>query len=351
MGIGIVSTTVAAAVALIVSRAVSNVEPGGRSLILEVALWSTYINSAVLLGFQAFIGLGAFRLYNGAQIATPLAYLLLLGVTAALGLLTPETAVLAMIAAGFFTTILVLRHVLAHLPLRTPTRAEMVDLVSYAARAAPTDVSMTLTSYLDKVILIALTSPRQLGLYVVAYSASRILLVLGPAINSVVFAHMAQRSRPEINVLHDRCLRFALHAFLFGIPLLFLIDRGLLSGVYGADFSDAAPVFRLLALEAALTCLAHFTTQAHMALGRPGCVSLIQMASLSLLAAGLPLAVPAFGIMGAAGVLLAAAALRLALLFVSAKYALCFSTPRLVLRGEDVRFLWNRLNARSIAAS
>lgn len=92
------------------------------------------------------------------------------------------------------------------------------------------------------------------------------------------------------------------------------MDRELLQLAYGADFVQAVPVFRVLLLEAALTCLGQVLLQAFLASGRPAVPSMVQIASLAVIVAGLLALAPAFGALEAAVALTLGALVRLGLL-------------------------------------
>jgi O-antigen/teichoic acid export membrane protein len=188
-----------------------------------------------------------------------------------------------------------------------------------------------------------MVSPADLGFYVVAYSASRLVQIAQPAINSIIFSNMSLRNKEEAKVLHDYAFRFSLLILAPGTILFIILSKFLLTLVYGRDFGAAAALFDVLVLEATLSCLAQITLQLFLALDRPGFASTVQTSSFLISGVCIAVLVPLYGSMGAAVGILVAAICRMGLLFVGLDRSLGLQFPRLWLNAEDINYIRARL--------
>ena len=342
--LGFATATAAVAVGFIVlPRAMARYSPDVL-LMTQICLLATYANVAHLIYKQVFAGVGAYRAFNIAQILPQLAYLVGLAGFALAGRLTATTAVIALVGGGALTVAAITP---SFLKVATPafrnTRAALGDLWSFTRRAAGADVIGAVASYADRLLLIPMISPAELGLYVVAYSFSRTIMVVQPAVSSVIFSSMSQRSPDEIKVLHDHAFRYALYGLAAVVAVLLVIDRTLLSLVYGPEFGRAVELFRILILEAAVGCLCYITTQLYLASDKPGYVSVVQMIGFGVSVAGMLVLIPRMGAMGAAWALLLAGLARLLLQSGGLVFYLRQKPTRLWPKVSDITYLRDRL--------
>jgi O-antigen/teichoic acid export membrane protein len=93
-----------------------------------------------------------------------------------------------------------------------------------------------------------------------------------------------------------------------------LFDQWLLGLVYGPDFTQAAPIFRILLIEASTACIGQMLMQAFLAAGVPAIPSVVQVITIGTTVFGMFLLVPQYGAVGAAIALAVASCLRLGLL-------------------------------------
>jgi enterobacterial common antigen flippase len=309
-------------------------------LFAQICLVSVLINSLQMVIKQSFAGAGRFAQCNLANLLPQVLYLLVLFVVFAVTPLTPGNALLALLGSGAIALLAALPgYIRGVRPTPRKSLAELPRLAGYAARAWPMDAVFTIATYLDRLVLIPLLSPEELGLYGVAFSFSRVVLLSQPAILSVMFSHMAGRTAIERRQLHDHALRFLFAALLAGCVLLWLAGDVLLSWTYGREFVAAHTVFRLLVIEASLAVLSQVTAQLFLSDDRPGVVSIIQIAVLVVSIALLLLLVPAWGAVGAAFALVGAGSLRWMLFMGATKLIWNSPLPRLYLIRDDLRYL------------
>ena len=283
----------------------------------EAAMLLSVVNVWVVIARSHLLAGRAYGHFNAFVVSFTLLYLLALLALAVLHQLTPTTAIAAQIA----TTAAMLAAWLPELArgwrgLRLRHVAEMIrPLASYARRAAIADVVSALSSQLDAMVLVALIAPRELGLYVAAFAFAKLLSVIQAALSSILLADLAGRPPPEVTAFLDRSFRLLLWFLVVGCVGLLAVDRLLLTTVYGADFAEAAPVFRFLLVDAALSCLGSLLSQALLALDAPASTSRAQGIAFGVTTVSMLVLAPLFGAMGAAGARAFGSGVRLALLF------------------------------------
>jgi O-antigen/teichoic acid export membrane protein len=145
--------------------------------------------------------------------------------------------------------------------------------------------------------------------------------------------------------VHDTAFRFLIAGLSAGCVVLWLAGEWLLGFAYGAEFTAAIGIFRLLVIEASIGVLVQVSVQLYLARDRPGLVSAIQAGTLVVSLALLLVLVPLYGGRGAAIALLCAGTLRWLALLAGIRLALKLPLPRPYLNGEDWRYLRSRLRS------
>ncbi len=243
-------------------------------------------------------------------------YLVLLLVLTACHAVTPASATYAQIGAagiwllGAFPGI---RRAARRLAVKD-WENHLRRLLDYGLRAAPIDMVTVLSQNLDRIMLVMLISPADFGLYVVALSFARSLSIFQSAVSSVMLTLLADQTKSAIQSFTHRCFQVTLFGLLIVCCVTLLVDRTLLKFIYGPPFAAAVPVFRILLLDVALSCLGQILIQAFLACNASGVASGIQVVSFALTAAGMIILTPAWGGIGAATAFAAGSLLRLGLL-------------------------------------
>jgi O-antigen/teichoic acid export membrane protein len=116
----------------------------------------------------------------------------------------------------------------------------------------------------------------------------------------------------------------------------------LLQLLYGDAFLDAAAPLRLLLAETVIGCVSGVLQQALNGTGRPGAVSVIEMASVAVGIAMLLLLLPRHGTVGAACAVVAASGVRLLGVMLAVRILLKERMPRLVPNLADLRLALQR---------
>jgi antigen flippase len=313
-------------------------------LFAQLCLASVWVNVAHMVIKQCLSGVASYARSNLASVLPHLLYLPALLLLIPLGAMTARGAVLALLISGACAVLALLPMFMRCVrPQREGTREQLPQLLHYSSRSWLGELVSTFGTYADRLVLIPLLPAPQLGLYAVAFSFSRLVQVVQPAVATVFFSQLSGRTAEESKRLHDPALRLLITVMLPGVVLLCLAGELLLVTVFGAEFADASYVFRVLVIEAAIGVLSHLTVQLFLSCNRPGFVSMLQGAMLALSVVLLVLLVPAYGAMGAAAALAIAAGVRWFALLAAIRFALKLPLPRLLLTYEDLQFLMRRL--------
>lgn len=313
-------------------------------LFAQLCLVSVLTNSTQNIVKQAFAGASRFGYGNLTHLMPQLFHLIALLSIIPFAALSARGAVLALLGSGAIAVLVMLpKFIRVARPRLKDGLVELRSLVSYSARAAPMDGVFALATYADRLVLIPLLPASALGLYAVAFSFSRVIQLVQPAIASVVLSHMSGQTQSDGKRLHDYALRFLLAGLVAGCVLLWIAGESLLVFTYGAQFGAANAAFRLLVIEASLGTLSQVTVQLFLSRDRPGVVSAIQVLVLCASAAALLVLVPRYGVTGAALGLVVAGAIRWLLLLGALRLILKLPLPRFYLTREDFQYLRGRL--------
>jgi O-antigen/teichoic acid export membrane protein len=311
------------------------------------AAWTVpYVLTVVLR--QVMAADGRMRAFNVSSYLPPLLYGVLLAGACLVAPLTPATAALClMLPSGIVAVWMVFELRSAWQPSLQGLGGAVRRLCGYAAQAAPGDLVTGVLASLDRLVLVAVLAPDIIGLYAVAYSLSRLLLILQTVASAVLFPQMTGRDPAAAKRLHDFAFRLVLYVSVVAVLAAAVLGRSALALVYGPAFGAAAPILVVLVAEAGLASAGQVTCQLFLALHRPGWVSTAQVASLATAAVGLVVLVPrtdaAGGALGAALALLAASTLRLAVLLPGIPWRLRLMPPRLHPTAADFVFVRSRL--------
>jgi antigen flippase len=316
----------------------------GTLLFAQLCLVTVAFNATQIVMKQTFAGLGQYWYCNLTHLLPQLFHLLLLLAVMALTFMTPQFAVLALFGSSALAVVVMLPKFLRSArPRLAGVTGEVRALSSYSMRAAPTGLVSALLLFSDRLVLIPLLPARELGFYAVAFSFSRVIQFVQPALQSIFLSHMAAQEAGVARRIHDEASRVLLACLVPGCALLWIAGEWLLSIFYGAEFAAANWIFRILIVEASLSVLSQVTVQLFLSRDRPGLVSGIQGAILLVTFALLLVLVPAYGGLGAAIALASAGALRWIVLLVAMRRVLGGSLPRLWLNVADLRDLAARV--------
>jgi O-antigen/teichoic acid export membrane protein len=311
--------------------------------VVRFARWAILLAPLALLGVTLSTlaqSAGAFSRYNVIRVAQPFSILLLLWITWYAQVLNPYSAALVYLLAGVPILVWNFIWVWNHfLPSFVGGTGPIRELLSYGIRVWGADLLGTVANQVDRVLVVSMLSPHEMGLYIVSQSAAGLINVLPSAISAVLMPKAAGRCLAEIVDLTGRAVRVTLAGlFLLALPL-FLFGGFLLPFVYGNKYNGAATILRILTGEAILDGLTAVLSQAFLAAGVPGIVTLLQGSGLL---SAIPLMywmIPHWGLKGAACALLISTAIRFVFIVLSFPLRLKTRTPSLLLSMRDFSVL------------
>ena len=283
---------------------------------------------------------GRFDLFNRAQYLQPVLSLLGLLVLAATDMLTPVSAALMWVAGA--------RPVLAfgvawlwreHRPAFVRPLGESLRLLRYGLRSCGVQLVNALWQQFDNVFVLGALSPATVGLYMVARNAARPSQFFASAMNAVLFPRASALTNQAALELSGLAARVGILAALAVALPLGLLGPWLITTIYGADFAAAASPFQILVAEAAVAAISSTMAQAFLSVGRPGVITILQVASFLVGAAMIVVLVPRLGMQGAALGLLVGSLVRLIVIAACYPVVLRVTVPRLWLNGADLRRL------------
>ncbi len=290
---------------------------------------------------QNFARFNKFRLLPSVVILTVLLLL------AAFRVLTPATAALAYIVSSLPAVVWNGLWVKRVFNLRFDNIPHYAGiLLNYGFRVWGMDLIGGIGDQVDRILVVAFLSPRDMGLYVVALSSARLFSIVPASLSSVMTPKIIKLG-PELGApLLVRTARIAFMAMLAAALPLGLLSKYALTFVYGHKFIAAVPVFRVLLAEAVIGGFTWLLVQGFSSLGKPGRATIQQMVGLSASIPLLLILVPRFGINGACFALLGATTLRS--VFAIASYKLLFgeNLRHFIPRFSDIHWIISQVKGR-----
>jgi antigen flippase len=311
--------------------------------VIHFAQHAVFVAPLALLGVTLFNqaqSAGSFKHYNIFRFAPPLSILLVLWLEKLSGVLNSSHAALAYLLAG--TPIMI--YNLAWISKRfAPTlKGSLVSarlLLGYGVRAWGADLLGMVANQVDRLLVVGMLGPESMGLYVVAQSAAGVINAIPGAVVSVTLPKAAGKSADDIVALTGRSARLTLLIMLLvSLPLL-TVGGFLLKLVYGGKFLMASVVLRFLVVETILDGLTAVLSQAFLAAGYPGTVTILQ--GLGVLSA-VPLLywlIPLWGLKGAGCALMLATGVRFTFILLNFPLRLKVPPPHLVIGKEEIMAL------------
>ncbi len=306
-------------------------------------LW-TWLNMLTVMVRQIMVACDMFRAFSISSYLPPLSYLILLLLAWPTIGLDPVTAACCLMLSGLPGLLWMINVVQSTARSQFSGCAPWLwRMVGYSARFAASDTASGLLAYIDRLMLIPILPAAELGLYVVAYSLSRLMFVLQTAVGSVLYASMAGRDPTGTKYLHDIAFRLTFYAVGLVIVCISLISHSAITLVYGQAYADAAGLLRILVIEAGVTCVGQVNVQLYLSLNRPGFPAIAQVVNLVVAVGLIAVLVPRDGAAGAAMALVLASLTRSALLFSGIPAFLRLPIPSLLPKVEDLGYIRARL--------
>ena len=301
---------------------------------------NTPVAAFLVTARAAVEGKGDFRASNLSLLGPPLLTLLGLAILGVDHQLSPASAGACYVLSGLPSVVWIAHKYLRLLKPQFDSFCDSVSLLmSYGIRSYGIDLCGTMSMYVDQALVVRILRPGMMGTYVVALSLSRMLNAFHTAVVMVLFPKAVSRSAAEVLELTSRAMRMTTFVTtVCGVGIV-LAGPKLLVMLYGAQYRDASSVLRILVLEVILSGATQVMSQAFMALGRPGVITILQIIGLAMTVPMMLVLVPRMGIVGAGLALLVSTSARFIFVVFSFSRFLEMPAPRLILALTDLQYM------------
>jgi O-antigen/teichoic acid export membrane protein len=225
---------------------------------------------------------------------------------AVIGQLTVATAAAAYLLGALLGALLFLRAVDGMQRL-VFDRARTAAAIRFGLRSWLSTVALTANSRLDLVLMAALVSSRELGLYAIAVTSASVTYGLIGAVSTALFPRVAEGDRE----IAARSSRITMTLVAFVGAALAVISPWLIPFVFGAPFADAVTMFVILQIATVPMAGAFVLSSALSAANNPAATMRAELVALVFAVPSLILFLPDYGGLLAAVVSLVAYVIRL----------------------------------------
>jgi len=132
---------------------------------------------------------------------------------------------------------------------------------------------------IDKFFILYVSDYFSYGLYVVAFSASRLISIIPHTVSSVIFSKFSGRSSKKLQWVSNMSFSILFIPLSFVSIIFSSFSSYILPLIYGEKYIDAAFVFSLLVIECFFSSLSWMLSQRFIATGRPGVIFFRQLLS------------------------------------------------------------------------
>ncbi len=310
---------------------------------IRQAQWLMLTAPIALLGsiyLSVFEAEDDFRTANWMRYYVPLATLIVLLGLAITQSLTSFSAALAYVLPTVPINLWILSSLWKRIrPTWRNLTQPFKQLTSYGLRSYSIELISGLSLQIAQALTVGMLSSTAMGLYTVALSLSRMLIVFEDAIVTVLLPKTTARSKEEIVAITGRSVRVSLFISLLFVAILMLLGPIVLTSLYGQEFAASVPAFRILLIEITLSGICWILAQSFMANGQPGVVTILQTVGLGFTVPLMLLLVPTYQLVGASLALLGSTAARLIFSLISYPLFLKVHPPNLFITFEDFAYL------------
>ncbi|WP_336759354.1 lipopolysaccharide biosynthesis protein [Paenibacillus sp. USHLN196] len=322
--------------------------------VITIARWFTVTSIPVLILINLLSALSQsrdrFQVYNGIRLYNPVLKVIVMISLWLLGAMSIGMASFVSIASSVIVVAWAAYTLRESLKFKWFTRAidrkAAKNLFGYGSRVFGVELLGTLYTQFDKIIILALLTPRDFGLYSVVFALSRIYNAVQNAISSVVFPKVTGLPQDQVIRTVGRAFRLSLIIMtIIVVPTMF-VGNWLMGVLFGKEFLEASQAFYILAFECIIGGGSWILASAFNALGRPGLVMIRQLIALSVTIGLFFVLTPLWGLNGIAIALLIGSIVRMLVTVAAMKIAFKVKFSGMFFDKKDIAFLVERLNKK-----
>ncbi|MET1171389.1 lipopolysaccharide biosynthesis protein [Paenibacillus amylolyticus] len=322
--------------------------------VVQISRWYTIATVPVLIVINLISALSQsrekFAVYNGIRLMIPLFNVGGLFVLWGLGMLSIQLAAAIYFVTSFSVVAWAIYANRNELRLRwfkdRVDQSSAKKLFGYGSRVYGVELLGTLYTQFDKIIILALLTPRDFGLYSVVFALSRIYNAVQTAISNVVFPKVTGLPQEQIIRTVGRAFRISLMVMMIIVIPTMFVGNYLMGLLFGSEFLEASVAFYILAVECIIGGGSWILASAFNALGRPGLVMIRQLIALSVTVALFFVFTPLWGLNGIAIALMIGSIVRMVVTVAAMKIVFKVKFAAMFYDKEDLTFLYERLNKK-----
>ena len=273
-------------------------------------------------------GIGAFRAFNAVRITVAVSYAVGLVFVTSVGVLSVRSAVIATLASNvcaLAVVIFVSRSSLRAAGRPRPDRALLGRTLRYGFRGHIGNLTPVDSMQIDLLIVTALLTASDAGLYAVAAAAAMVVRAQGTSIGMVALPTVAAgQTDEERRAAVGQFFRLSLLLNFVTAATIVVTARFVVPALFGNEFAPAVGTVQILAIGITLASLRQVLGDCLRGLGRPGASTVAELVSLVVALVALAIFIPLFGIEGAA-------------IGVSTSYAAALAVVMAMARGSGIR--------------
>lgn len=315
----------------------------------SLIVFHIFLLLATNLLLAVFQSLDKFKIYNLIRFSVPTFNIIGLVLLWQLGKLTVYSAILNNFLVSFLVTVWAIYLMIREIKDKWKwewKNSLLVPFTRYGLRVFILELLGVLSGQLDKIIIITLLTPREFGLYSVAFTLSRVFNVLQTAVSNVIFPKVTGLDQSDIVTKVSRGFRISMIIMGMIIIPFILLGPFLIQLFLGKNFISSSFIFYLLSWECVIGGGSWILAQAFNALGRPGLIVIRQAIALIVTVGLFFILAPIWGLIGISIALLTGAMIRLAITLVSFPIVLKIPLKQVIYNKDDYQYLKSVLNLK-----
>jgi O-antigen/teichoic acid export membrane protein len=288
-----------------------------------------------LLGLVAMVPMlvdGDFAASNKiAQLQASLTLLVLIGLSA-IDFINPFSAAVAYLIPIVFGLIYVSLRTSKYIEFNKISRdaSTFASLIKCSLKFYGVEFINTVSNQATQVIATSLLQPDVAGLYAIAFSLSRLTLILQTSTVGVLISKISALPIDNVKATVARSIKIILIPSSLLSIILIIFSKFILILLYGDEFRPAEHIFQVLVIESLLSGVISLLMQAFMAVGKPEVLTISQCSGFLINAILIVMLTPSYGALGLSVSLLIATFFRLVFILFSFPIYLKSSVPNLI---------------------